>query len=190
MTNSPRGAKGGSVAVYWPECACGLTFKGPWELTAHFLEVYPLNARQSHDDGEHADVTRLDVKLDNGSSGAWEVVAWASDSRKDLRVAASIAHRVKSGDLKYLDTLLRQDIRDTCQVSMHVVSNAIEILRDYGILQNFGGRNSVACTDVDEVISGNFSYGQMLHTVMMHVARLEGEVSALRKILAKPTSCT
>jgi hypothetical protein len=188
MNSKARQAKGGSAAACHPECACGLTFEGPWELTAHCLGVYPPSAREPHD-GQHADVTRLGVKLDIGSAGAWEVVGWASDARKDLRVAASIAQRVKSGDLKYMDTLLRQDIRDTCRVSMHIIGGAIEILKDYGVLRNFGGRNTVVCVDVDQTIGGNFRHGQMLHTIVMHVARLEGDVSALRKILAAPKPC-
>jgi hypothetical protein len=185
MHRKSRHAKGSKAAARRPECACRLTFEGPWELTAHCLEVYPPSAREPHD-GQHVDVTRLDVKLDVGSSGAWEVVAWASDGRRDLRVAASIARAVKSGDLKYMDTLLRQDIRDMCHVSMHVIGAAIEILKDYGVLRNFGGRNSIVCTDVDQAIGGNFRYGQMLHTIATHVARLEGDVSTLRKILAAP----
>jgi hypothetical protein len=186
MTISPRGEKGGRVVVYWPACACGLTFKTPWELTAHFLEVYPPSALRPDDDGEHVDATRLRVKLDTGSPGAWEVVTWASDPRKDHRVAASIAHRVKSGDLRRFDTMIRQDIRDTYMVSLHVAGNAMNILLDHGVFRNYGSRNGVACDDIDEAIGGSFSYGQMLHMVMVHVAGLEGEVSALRKILAAP----
>jgi hypothetical protein len=181
-------AKGGSAEVQRPGCACGLTFGGPWALIAHLLEIYPPSAPRPYDDRQHADVTRLGVKLDTGSSGAWEVVAWASDARKDLRLAASIAHRVKSGDLKRFDTLLRQDIRDTCQVSMCVVGNAMGILKDFGVLKNWGGRNTVACVDVDQTIGGSFIHGQMLHTIVRHVARLEDEVSELRKILAAPQS--
>jgi hypothetical protein len=170
----------GSSAAHRPECACGLTFKGPWELTGHFLAVYPPHARQPLDGGQHADATRLVVKLNIGSTGAWEVVTWASDQRIDLRVAASIAHRVKTGDLKRFDTILRQDIGEACQVSLHVVGNAIGILKDFGVLRRFGGLNNVVCDDIDEAIGGSFSFGQLLHTIARHVAVLEDEVTALR----------
>jgi hypothetical protein len=186
MMNSHQ-AKDGGAAVRCPGCVCGLTFEGPWDLAAHLLEVYPPSVRQPCDDGQHADATRLDVKLNTGSSGAWEVVSWAGDARKDLRVAASIAHRVKSGALKRFDAFLRQDIRDTYQVSMCVVAGALGILKEFGVLKNWGGRNTVACVDIDAVIGGNFIHGQMLHTIVRHVARLEDEVSALRKILTTPS---
>jgi hypothetical protein len=172
----------GSSAARWPECACGLTFKDPWQLTAHFLEVCPPHARKSPDGGQHADATRLGVKLDTGSPAAWEVVTWASDERSDLRVAASIAHRVKSGDLKRFDTILRQDIREACQVSLRVVGDAIGILKDHGVIRSFGGRNSVVCDDIDEAIGGPVSHGHLLHTIVRHVSKLEDEVSALRTL--------
>jgi hypothetical protein len=175
----------GQGAAHWPECTCGQTFEGPWELTTHFLEVYPPNARRPSDGGQHADATRLGVKLDTGSPAAWEVVTWASDQRSDLRVAASIAHRVKSGDLKCFDTILRQDIGEACKVSLRVVGNAIGILKDHGVLRNLGGRNSVICDDIDKAIGGRVGHGHLLHTIVRHIAKLEDEVSALRIILQR-----
>jgi hypothetical protein len=170
----------GNRALLRVQCACGRTFKGPWELTAHLLAVYPPKARQSSDDSQHADATRLGAKLDTGSSGAWEVVTWAGDSRKDLRVAAWIAYRIKARELKRFDTIVRQDIRDTYKVSLDVAGRAINVLMDYGVFMDYGTRNGVACDDVDEAICGHFSYGQLLDTVIRQVAKLEDEVAALR----------
>jgi hypothetical protein len=39
-------------------CTCGLAFPGPWELTGHFLAVYPPDAGQPPGDIQHADATR------------------------------------------------------------------------------------------------------------------------------------
>jgi hypothetical protein len=57
-----------------PECACGLTFLSPWDLVAHLLSAYPPGADKPLDREHHADATRLAVKLDTGSFGAWEIV--------------------------------------------------------------------------------------------------------------------
>ena len=182
--SNPR-AKDNRAALHWPQCACGLTFRHPWKLVGHLLEVCPPRVHQPTDGGQHADGTRLDVKLNSTSAGVWEVVSWASDRRKDLRVAAAIAYRVKSGDLKRFDTITRQDIRDTYKVSLHVAGSAITILKDYGVFTDYGTRNGVACDDVDQVIGGSFTYGHLLHTTVKHVAKMEDEVSALREILQR-----
>jgi hypothetical protein len=108
MTN--RQATRDNDGDHLARCACGLTSPGPWELTEHFLSIYPPNADRPPDDIPHADVTRLAVKLDEGPSEAWEAGTWARDPRRHLRVAASVAtalpadystmsRRVRSADL-------------------------------------------------------------------------------------------
>jgi hypothetical protein len=181
MTSFPANGDGEIRRV---QCACGRTFKGPWALTAHFLEVYPPQARQSSDGGQHADITRLGAKLDTGSSGAWEVVIWAGDSRKDLRVAAAIAFRIKAGELKRFYMIVREDIRETYKVSLDVAGRAIDILMDYEVFRSYGARRGIACGDIDIAICGRFSYGQLLDTVIRQVAKLEDEVIALRELCA------
>jgi hypothetical protein len=82
------------------KCACGLTFPNPWELVAHFLAVYSPNEDQPLDDETHADATSLATQLAEGPSGVWEFATWARSPRKYLRVAASIAARAATGELK------------------------------------------------------------------------------------------
>lgn len=108
-----------------PECACGMAFPCPWDLVGHLLEMSPPSARQPRDGDQHANATRLSVKLGTAPGGAWEVVTWATDQRSALRVAASIAYRVKTGDLKRFDTMIRQDIRDTYQLVAAVARRAL-----------------------------------------------------------------
>src|SRR5882724_4182511 len=82
------------------ECTCGLTSPGPWELVAHLLSAYPPSADIPLDGRCHADATRLAIKLNTGSFGAWEIVTWACHRRKELRVAAAITCKVKAGDFR------------------------------------------------------------------------------------------
>lgn len=105
---------------------------------------------------------------------------WAGDSRKDLRVAAAIAYRIKTGELKRFDTIIRQDIRDTYKVSLDVAGKAIYTLMEYGVFRVYGLRSGVACNDIDKAICGRFSYGQLMDTLIRQVATLEDEVIALR----------
>jgi hypothetical protein len=121
------------------KCACGLTFPGPWELVAHFLVVYPPREDQPLDDETHADATSLSTQLAEGPSEAWEFATWARSPRKYLRVAASIAARAATGELKPWTSISHQQIRDTYGVSTYAVSYAVAELKARGILANFGG---------------------------------------------------
>jgi hypothetical protein len=160
-------------------CACGVAYPGPWELAAHFMKVYPPHADKSIDGKCHADRTRLDVKLAKGTPGAWEVVTWACDSRRDLRVAASIAHRAKTGDLRRYRDILRKDIRDTYQVSMYSADAALLILSDRDVVSKFGARYSLICGNVEATLTASSSSGIMLDLIARHVAALEGQLSIL-----------
>ncbi len=173
-TRADNGKRGHRDAA----CACGQAFPGPWELVAHLLDAYPPGLGEPRDGEQHADATRLAVKLDTGPSGAWEVVTWAGDRRKDLRVAAAITYRAKTGDLRPWQKILRRQIRDTYQVSTHVASAALGILQDFGIAASYGGRNCLTSDNIEATLSRHHT-GTMLDLIARHVARMEDELSAL-----------
>jgi hypothetical protein len=160
-------------------CACGVAYPGPWELVAHFMKVYPPYADKSIDGKWHADTTRLAVKLATGKPGAWEVVTWACDNRRDLRVAASIAHRAKTGDLRQYRGILRKDIRDTYQVSTHVAGAALLILKDRDIVSKLGQHYNLTCGNVEAALTAKSSTGIMLDLIARHVASLEARLPTL-----------
>jgi len=160
-----------------PECACGLTFLGPWDLVAHLLSAYPPGADKPPDGEHHADATRLAVKLDTGSSRAWEIVTWAWHRRKGLRVAAAITFKAKAGDLQSYREIPRKEIRDTYSVSMHVASAAVSLLQEFGIVVSCGGRNNIA-GDIEQSLIRH-STGTMLDQVARHVASLEDRMSMI-----------
>lgn len=78
--------------------------------------------------------------------------------------------------------MTRQDIRDTYQVPLHVAGSAINILLDYEVSTNYGHRDGVASGNVDDAIGARFAYGQMLHSILRHVAKLEDEISGLKQL--------
>ena len=178
----------GASAKRMAQCACGLAFPDPWDLVAHFLTVYPPSADQPAHGKQHADVTRLAVKLDQGATGAWEVGTWATSDRRAFRVAAAITYRAKTGDLAGWQEIRRKEIRDTYQVSMHVAAAAVEILKDWRIAGNYGGRVNLTADGIDETLAASYPAGQMLYLIASHVAMLEDRMSGLIAELAR-TRC-
>jgi DNA-binding transcriptional regulator YhcF (GntR family) len=171
-----RGSDGDRQA----RCACGLAFPGPWELTGHFLAVYPPHADQPLDDIPHADVTRLAVKLDEGPSEAWEAGTWALDPRRHLRVAASVAMRSAAGDLKPWTQVTQRELAETYHVPAHVARNAIAELTAAGILGHYGGRNTVVARDIIRSHNKGHRTARILDLIALRIADLETEVAALK----------
>ena len=151
----------------------------PWELIAHFLAVYPPGEDQPLDDKAHADVTSLATKLAEGPSEAWDGT-WARDPRKYRRVAASIAMRIATGELKPWASLSHQQVRDTYGVSAHAVSYAVGESQDRGILGNFGGRLNAVPREWIRVPSARERQARILDLIAAHVISLEAELSTLK----------
>jgi hypothetical protein len=131
------------------------------------------------DEKWHADTTRLAVKLTTGTPGAWEIVTWACDNRRNLRVAASITHRAKTGDLRRYSDILCKDIRDDYHVSMHAAVTALLILRDRGVVSKLGQRYNLTCGNIEETLTAKSSTGIMLDLIARHVASLESQLPTL-----------
>jgi hypothetical protein len=163
------------------KCACGLTFPGPWELIAHFLAVYPPSEAQPLDDQTHADATSLATQLAEGPSGAWELGTWARSPRKHLRLAASIAMRCATGELKPWTSIGHQQIRDTYGVSTYAVSYAIGELKARGILANFGGDLTIVPKDYLRDRNARNREARILDLIAAHVMNLEAELSTLKE---------
>jgi ribosomal protein S25 len=178
MTNHPatRNSDGDHLA----RCACGLTFPDPWGLTGHFLAVYPPHADQQLDDIPHADVTRLAVKLDEGPSEAWEAGTWARDPRRHLRVAASVAMRSATGDLKPWTHVTQRELVQTYRVATRVARNAIAELTAAGILGHYGGRNTIVARDIIRGQNKGHRTARILDLIALRIADLETEVAALK----------
>jgi hypothetical protein len=170
----------GSHGERTAECACGLAFPGPWELIAHFLAVYPPGEDQPLDDKTHADVTSLATKLAEGPSEAWEFGTWARDPRKYRRLAASIAMRIATGELKPWASISHQQVRDTYGVSAHAVSYAVGELKARGILGNYGGRLNAVPKEWIRVPNARERQARILDLITAHVMNLEAELSALK----------
>jgi len=83
-------------------------------------------------------VTRLSVKLSEGPSEVWETGTWARDPRKHMRVAAAIAMRSATSDLKPGATVTQRGLAETYHVSAAVARKAIAQLTATGILGRFG----------------------------------------------------
>jgi hypothetical protein len=164
---------------YRPRCACGLAFPRSWDLIGHFLAVYPPHVGRPLDDLRHADVTRLAVKLGEAQTEVWEIGTWARDPRKHLRVAASIAMRSATGDLKPWATVTQRDLAQTYQVSARVARTAITELTAAGILGHFGGRCNVMARDLVERRNAAHHAERVLRLIASHVTRLEAAVSQL-----------
>jgi DNA-binding transcriptional regulator YhcF (GntR family) len=164
-----------------PRCACGLVVRRSWDLVGHFLAVYPPHASQPLDDFRHADVTRLSVKLNQGPTEVWEIGTWARDPRKHLRVAAAIAMRSATGDLKPGATVTQRGLAQTYHVSTAVAGNAIAELIAAGILGRFGGRCNVVPRDLVERRNAAHRAERVLQLIASHVTRLEAVVSQLEE---------
>jgi len=161
-------------------CSCGLTFPSPWDLIGHFLTVYPPHVNQSLDNVRHADATRLAVKLDEGPSEVWEVATWARDPRRHLRVAASIAMRSATGDLKPWAEVTPRKLTETYHVSACVARNAIAELKAADILGHYGGRNNVVARDIVHNRNKTHRGARILDLVALHVPDLEAEIAVLK----------
>jgi hypothetical protein len=166
------------------KCVCGLAFAGPWDMIAHFLAAYPPSADQPADDKTHADVTRLSVKLAEGPSEAWTVSVWARDPKKYFRVAASIAMRSATDDLRESEEIGHQWIRGTYQVSTYAARSAIQVLKDEGIVGNFGGSLNPVPRDWVRVRNSRQRAARILDLIAAHVMNLEAKVSVLTEILS------
>lgn len=162
------------------KCACGLTFPGPWELIAHFLAVYPPSEDQPLDDQTHTDATSLATQLAEGPSAAWEFGTWARSPRKHLRVAASIATRAATGELKPWTSISHQQIRDTYDVSTYAVSYAIGELKERGILANFGGDLTIVPKDYIRDLIARNREARIIDLIAVHVMNLEAKLAALK----------
>jgi hypothetical protein len=158
-------------------CTCGLVFPGPWELAAHLLEAFPPKAAVPPDGQRHADATRLAVKV-GSTTAAWEVVTWAGNRRKDLRVAAAIACTIRAGDLTRHQEVPRKEIHDSYGVSLDVAGAAVGILQDFGIVGNYGDRCNVSDGDIEDILN-RYSNGTMLDQITRHVAALEDRMTML-----------
>jgi hypothetical protein len=178
MSNHPATSADDTACV--AKCACGLSFPGPWELIAHFLDAYPPRADKPLDDIRHTDATPLAVKLAEGPSEAWEFAPWARDPRKFYRAAASIAMRAATGDLAPWARVTQQYIRDTCGVSAYMARNALGELRGAGIIGYFGSSNNVMARDLVEHGNATHRTERVLNLIVDHVVRLEATLAACR----------
>jgi hypothetical protein len=178
MSNRTATGEGDSACV--AKCACGLSFPGPWELIGHFLDAYPPRADRPLDDIHHADATSLSVQLAEGPSEAWEVATWACDGRKFFRVAASIAMRSATGDLRPWAKITQRGIRDTYDVSAPIARNALGELRAAGIVGYFGSCDSVMARDLVEHGNATHRTARVLNLIADHVTRLEATLAACR----------
>jgi hypothetical protein len=160
-------------------CSCGLAFPGPWDLIGHFLAVYPPDADQPLDAIRHADATRLAVKLAEGPSEAWETGTWARDARRHLRVAAAVAMRSATADLKPWTRVTQRELADTYRVPTSVARNAIAELTTAGILGHYEGGTSVVARDIIRDHDRTRRLARILGLVALHVADLEATVAAL-----------
>jgi hypothetical protein len=160
-------------------CSCGLAFPGPWNLAGHFLDVYPPHADRPPGGIRHADATRLAVKLAEGPSEAWEAGTWARDARRHLRVAAAIAMRSATGDLKPWARVTQRDLAEAYHVPASVARNAIAELTAAGILGHYGGGTTVIARDIVRSHDGVRRAARILDLVALHIADLEGEVATL-----------
>ena len=160
-------------------CSCGLGFPGPWELTGHFLAVYPPHADQPADATRHADATRLAVKLAEGPSEAWQAGAWARDPARHLRVAAAIALRSATGDLKPWARVTQRDLAEAYQVPAGVARDAIAALTAAGILGHYGGGTTVVARDIIRGHDRVRRTARIIELVALHIADLEAEMAAL-----------
>jgi hypothetical protein len=161
-------------------CSCGLAFPGPWNLTGHFLDIYPPHADQPPGDIRHADATRLAVKLAEGPSEAWEAGTWARDPRRHLRVAAAIAMRSATGDLKPWARVTQRELAEAYRVPASVARNAIAELIAAGILGHYGGGTTVIARDIVRSHDRTGRMARILDLVALHIAGLEAEVAALK----------
>jgi hypothetical protein len=163
------------------KCACGLVFPGPWDMIAHFLAVYPPSADQPADDKTHADVTPLSVKLAEGPSEGWTISVWARDPKKYFRVAASIAMRSATDDLRESEEIGHQWIRGTYQVSTYAARSAIQILKEEGVVGNFGGSLNPVPRDWVSVRNSRQRAARILDLIAIHVMNLEIKFSTLSR---------
>jgi hypothetical protein len=147
----------------------------------HFLAVYPPHVGRPLDDARHVDVSGLATWLTEGPSEAWEFGTRALDPRKHLRVAASIAMRSATGDLRPWGRVTQRDIRDTYHVSADVARNALGELRAAGIIGHHGDHDNVMARDLVERQNASHRPARILALVADHVIRLEAEVSVLRE---------
>jgi hypothetical protein len=153
-------------------------------MIAHFLAVYPPRADQPADDKPHTDVTSLAAKLAEGPSEAWEFSAWAHDSKKYLRVAASIAMRSATGDLRAWEKVDTQQIQDHYRVTKYAARSAIQQLKAAGIVRNCGGEIDVCPRDWTAPTNAHRREPRILNLIVTHVMRLETEISALTEALS------
>jgi ribosomal protein S25 len=160
-------------------CSCGLAFPGPWNLTGHFLAVYPPHADKPLDVIRNADATRLAVKLAEGPSEAWEAGTWARDARRHLRVAAAIAMRSATGDLKPWARITQRDLAQAYHVPTSVARSAIAELTAAGILGHYGGGTTVIARDIIRSHDRVRRTARILDLVALHIADLEAEIIAL-----------
>jgi hypothetical protein len=168
-------------ASYRPRCACGLVLRRSWDLIGHFLAVYPPHAGQPLDDIRHADVTRLSVKLSEGPTEVWEIGTWARDPRKHMRVAAAVAMRSATGDLKPGATVSQRGLAETYHVSAAVARNSIAQLTAAGILGRFGRSCNVLGRDLVERRNAARRPERILGLIASHVIRLEAVMSQLEE---------
>jgi hypothetical protein len=159
-------------------------------LVAHLLAVYPPNEDEPLDDKTHADATSLAVQLAEGPSEAWEFAVWARSPRKYLRVAASIAARAATGELKPWISISHQQIRDTYGVSTYAVSYAIGELKARGILANFGGSLTIVPKDYARDRNARNREARILDLIVAHVMNLEAEVTGFKNHWTQAGSLT
>jgi DNA-binding GntR family transcriptional regulator len=155
--------------------------------------VHPPHVSQPLDDIRHADATSLAVKLAEGPSEIWEVGTWARDPRAHLRVAAAIAMRSATGDLKPWAAVTQRDLVEACHVSAHAARNAIAELTAAGILGRYGGCSNVIARNIVRAHNETRRTARILDLIALHVADLEAEVAALKPepdpAEAGPRSC-
>jgi DNA-binding transcriptional regulator YhcF (GntR family) len=96
-----------------------------------------------------------------------------------MRVAATIAMRSATGDLKPGATVTQRDLAHSYHVSARVAANAIAELTAAGILGRFGGRYNVMGRDQVERKNAAHRPERVLQLIASHVARLEAVVSQL-----------
>jgi hypothetical protein len=65
---------------------------------------------------------------------------------------------------------------------MRVVADAVEILKDWRIAGNYGGRINLTGEDIDETLTTSYPTGQMLHLIATHVALLEDRIRRLDRL--------
>lgn len=113
-------------------------------------------------------------------SEAWEAATWARDSRRYLRVAAAIAMRSATGELKPWARVTQRELAEVYRVPASVAREAISELTEAGILGYYGGGTTVIARDIVHSHDRTRRTARILDLVALHIAGLETEIITLK----------